>query len=278
MRPATCLLIALLALTGMLVLGRCDGTILNEHVLLSAGDASRNYRVTLTSGETISIELNVTGEGLVELHIFNSSDAPLLDEYDIGTTGLHEPWVVPYNGQFEFVIELTSYSIAYDYQPTVDLVLISSGTGGQPSQTSQANNSTLIDENITVTSVNFGGIFYGNLTAGDKVSLAISTNGSSVSLAIFNSTLGLLYDRENFTSLNDQWTAPSNDTFTFWVFNYQGTAQVHFTVQKAGGFDVLPVVIVVIVILIVLMGAFLLVRRRQPSIPPPPPSAPPPPP
>lgn len=262
----------------MPVLGRCDETILNEHVSLSASDASRSYNVTLTGGATISIKLNVTGEGLIELHIFNSSDAPLLEEYGIGTAGLQEPWVVPYNGQFEFVLELTPDSIAYDYQPTVDLILTSSGTGDQQSPASQANNSTLIDETMTITPTNLGKVFYANLTAGDKISLSMSANGSSACLAIFNSTFGVQYDKENFTSLNDQWTVPNNDTYTFWVFNYQGAAQVHFTVQKAEGFNVLPVVIVVVVILAVLMGAFFIVRRRrQPSIPPPPSTLPPPP-
>jgi hypothetical protein len=95
--------------------------------------------------------------------------------------------------------------------------------------------------------------------------------------------------KEDTDSVNEQWTAPKNDTYDFY-FLHRGSltpdSQVHFTVQKVsegqdggGGFDPTPIVVVVVVLLVVLFSAFFIVRlRKQPPPPPPEEGQPPPPP
>jgi hypothetical protein len=277
MKGAACLLIALFFLAAMPVLVRCDGTLLNEQVTLNADNASKSYVFDLTSGDTISITLSVTGQGFINFHIMNSSDSQLLDRYDLGTEGWQGQWPVPYNDRFEFVIELTLASL--QDEDTVNITLTSAGTSSpQPSPTS---NATLVDEQFTLRSEGYFDSFtdfYVDLTHGDRISLSVSTNGSKISFGIYNSNDtegGLLLERLNITSLNEQWSPPYNDTFDFYFMILEGTAQVHFTVQKiapGGGFDPLLVAVAVVVILVALIAVFLVVRmRKQPPPPPPPP-------
>jgi hypothetical protein len=292
MKGAACLLIALLFLAAMPVLVRCAGTLLNEQVTLNADNASKSYVFDLTSGDTISITLSVTGQGFIDFHIMNSSDSQLLDRYDLGTEGWQGQWTVPYNDRFEFVIELTLASL--EDEDTVSITLTSAGTSGpQPSPTSSAqpsptSNATLVDEQFTLRSEGYFDSFtdfYVDLTHGDRISLSVSTNGSKVSFGIYNSNDtegGLLLERLNITSLNERWSPPYNDTFDFYFMILEGTAQVHFTVQKVaagGGFDPLLVAVAVVVILVALIAVFLVVRMRKqppPPPPPPPPETPPP--
>jgi hypothetical protein len=284
MKGAACLLIALLFLAAMPVLVRCDGTLLNEQVTLNADNASKSYLFDLTSGDTISITLSVAGQGFIDFHIMNSSDSQLLDRYDLGTEGWQGQWTVPYNDRFEFIIELTLASVGDE--DTVGITLTSAGTSSpQPSPTS---NATLVDEQFTLRSEGYFGSFtdfYVDLTHGDRISLSVSTNGSKVSFGIYNSNdteAGLLLERLNITSLNDQWSAPYNDTFDFYFYILEGTVQVHFTMQKVaagGGLDPMLVAVAVVVILVALIAVFLVVRMRKqppPPPPPPPPETPPP--
>jgi mannose-6-phosphate isomerase-like protein (cupin superfamily) len=280
MKGAACLLIALLFLAAIPVLVRCDRTLLNGQVLLNADNASQSYKFDLTSGDMISITLGVTGQGLIDFHIMNSSDSQLLNRYDLGTEGWQGQWTVPYNDRFEFVIELTLVSIGD--ADTVSITLTSGGTSSpQPSPTSSA---TLVNEQFTLRSAGYLDSFmdfYVNMTRDDTISLSVSTNGSKISLRIYNSTdtqAGLLLERPNITSLNEQWSAPYNDNFDFYFYVLEGTALVHFTVQRpagGGGFDPLPIAVIVIFVVAALLAVFLIVRmKRQPPPPPPPPPPP----
>lgn len=274
MRQEAVLFVTLLFLA-VLPLARCDGTLpLNEQVTLDASNPTRSYFYVLTSGTTISMSVSVTGDA-VNFIIFNSTDGQLLNKYDI--TNLDEQWTVPYNGRFEFHIGTTGT------QSTATITL--SSTGGQEPP---PGNTTLVDRQFTITA---GSIYddytdlYANLTSGDKVSISISVDGSPIRFAIYSGAdlSSSLLDRRNVTSVNEEWTAPHDGNFDFYFKILEGTAQVHFTLQKlgsgGGGFDALPIVVVVIVILVVLFSVFLIVRmRKQPPLPPPPAEEPPPPP
>ena len=272
------LLIALLFLA-VLPMAHCDGTLpLNVQVTLDVSNPTKSYFYDLTSGTTISISVSVTGDN-VNFIIFNSTDGQLLSKYDI--TNLDQQWTVPYDGRFEFHIETRGT------QSTATITLSSTG-GGQP----QTGNTTLVNEQFTMTAVSMYNDykdFYANLTSGDRVSISVSVDGSPIRFAIFNSAdiSSSLLDKQNVSSVNEEWTAPRDGNFDFYFKIFDGTAQVHFTLQKlgtgqggGGGFDPTPLAVVVVVLVIVLLVALLIVRmRKQPSpIPPPPEQAPPPPP
>jgi len=268
------LFIALLFLA-VLPLVRCDGTLpLDEQVPLDAYNPTKSYFYDLTSGTTISISVSVAGDA-VNFFIFNSTDGQLLSKYDI--TNLDQQWTVPYDGRFEFHIETSGT------QSTATIML--SSTGGQQPST---GNTTLVDQQFTMTA---GSIYddyrdlYANLTSGDRVSISVSVNGSPIRFAIYSSAdlSSSLLDRQNVTSVSEEWTASHDGNFDFYFKIFEGTAQVHFALQKlgagGGGFDPLPIVVVVMVVLVVLVSAFLIVRmRRQPGLPPPPVAEEPPPP
>lgn len=128
MKGAACLLVALLFLAAIPVLVRCDETLLNEQLALTPDNASRSYKFDLTSGDTISITLGVTGQGLINFHVMNSSDSQLLDKYNIGNQGWQGQWTVPYNDRFEFVIELTTQD---SHAANIKLTSSGTGNGGQ---------------------------------------------------------------------------------------------------------------------------------------------------
>jgi len=277
MKREAVLLIASLFLA-VLPLARCDGTLpLNEQVTLDASNPTKSYFYDLTRGTTISISVSVTGDA-VNFFIFNSTDGQLLSKYDI--TNLDQQWTVPYDGRFEFHIGTSGT------QSTATITLSSTGDQQPP-----PGNTTLVDQQFTITA---GSIYddykdlYANLTSGDRVSISVSVTGSPIRFAIYSSAdlSSSLLDRQNVTSVSEEWTAPHDGNFDFYFKILEGTAQVHFTLQKlgagGGGFDPLPIVVIVMAILAVLVSVFLIVRmRRQHDLPPPPPDAegtPPPPP
>jgi hypothetical protein len=146
----------------------------------------------------------------------------------------------------------------------------------------------LLDESFSVSDTDYGRSFGRSLTAGDKISINITTVGSKISFGIFNSSTEVIYDKENITSLFEDWTAPYNDTFDFFVTTYQGVSDVHLIVQitahgQAGGAGVDPLIMVVVAVVIVavLVAVFFVLRGRkqpqmQPEMPLPPPPPPPP--
>jgi hypothetical protein len=274
MKREVVLFTALLFLA-VLPLARCDGTLpLNEQVTLDASNPTKSYFYDLTSGTTISISVSVTGDS-VNFVIFNSTDGQLLSKYD--TTNVDQEWAVPYDGRFEFLIE----TLGTQSTATISL----SSTGGQQPP---SGNTTLVDQQFTMTAVSIYDDykdFYANLTSGDRVSISVSVNGSSVRFAIYSSAdlSSSLLDRQNVTSVSEEWTAPHDGNFDFYFKIFEGTAQVHFTLQKlgtgGGGLDPLPIVVVVMVVLVVLVSVFLIFRmRRQSGLPPPPGAEEPPPP
>jgi hypothetical protein len=142
------LLIILLCLATIIPIACSDTTILNEQVSLDGYNSSKSYHFNLTKGQTVTISLSVAGDGLIDFYIFNSTDGQLFDEYDVGTEGLQQQWIAPYNDRFEFVIELTIDSLFYEC--TVGIILKTSEPTSQPSPSPQTG-STLIDENVTIT-------------------------------------------------------------------------------------------------------------------------------
>jgi hypothetical protein len=273
MRQEAVLFITLFLLA-VLPLAHCDGTLpLNEQVTLDSSNPTKSYFYVLTSGTTISMSVSVTGDA-VNFFIFNSTDGQLLSKYDI--TNLDEQWTVPYDDRFEFHIETPGT------QSTTTIKLSATG-GEQP----PPGNTTLVDQQFTIIA---GSIYddykdlYANLTSGDRVSLSITVNGNPIRFAIYSSAdlSSSWLDRQNVTSVSEEWTAPHDGNFDFYFKIREGTAQVHFTLQKlgsgGGGLDPLPIVVVVLVALAVLVSVFLIVRmRRQPPLPPPPEIPPPPP-
>jgi hypothetical protein len=274
MRREAVLCIALLFLA-VLPLARCDEELpLNEQVTLGASNPTRNHFYFLTRGTTVSMSISVSGDA-VNFFIFNSTDGQLLNKYDI--TSLNQQWTAPYDDRFEFHIETSGT------QSTITIAL--SSTGGQEAA---SGNTTLVDQQFTI---NAGSIYdnyndlYANLTSGDRVSISVSVDGSPIRFAIFSSAdlSSSLLDRQNVTSVSEEWTAPHDGEFDFYFKILAGIAQVHFTLQKlgsgGGGFDPLPIVVVVMVLVAVLVSVFIIVRmRRQPPLPPPPAGEPPPPP
>jgi hypothetical protein len=155
---------------------------------------------------------------------------------------------------------------------------------------------TLVDENVTL---------YGSgdpltriktwdlaLDGGSTVSISIAVNGDPVNFEIYakDSQDNKLLQKNDVTSVEEQWTVPNSDTFTFWLEgsvngrDAYGNATVHVTIRATagkggGGFDPLPAVVVVLVVIVVLVSAFFIFRLRQQSAlpPPPPPEEPPPP-
>jgi hypothetical protein len=272
-------LLTILLLLAVLPMARCDETLpLNVQLTLDASNPTKSYFITLTSGTTVSMSVSVTGDA-VNFIIFNSTDGQLLNKY--GVTSVDEQWTAPYDGRFEFHIETVGT------QSTATISLSSSG-GGQ----GQTGNTTLQDQQFTISaeSMDYNDYtdFYANLTSGDSVSISVSVDGSPIRFAIFNGTDFLipLLDRQNVSSVNEEWTAPSNGYFDFYFKIHSGTAQIHFTLQKlaagqggGGGFDPTLVVVAVVVVVVVLLVLLLIVRlKKQPSLTPPPPEVAPPPP
>jgi heme/copper-type cytochrome/quinol oxidase subunit 2 len=277
------LLIGLLCVAILIPIVRSDTTILNEQVILNDGNPSKSYQFDLTGGTTISITLTVAGQGLINFHVLDSSDSQLLDAYDVGTEGFQRQWSVPSNGRFEFVIELTLGSSGL--QSTVGIKLTSGSGGEQPSD--DHGGGTLVDQNVTVTPAanpgdfyTSGKDFYLNLTVGERVSMKVTATGSPINLRIYNST-NRLYEKANFTSLDEEWDAPYNDTYDFWLFSQQGTAQVHIALQDVGtggGFDPTLLIVIVVIVLVLVIAAVVVLRvRNRSGFPPPPPPPPPPP-
>jgi hypothetical protein len=109
--------------------------------------------------------------------------------------------------------------------------------------------------------------------------MKISATGSRINFRIYNST-DRLYEKDNITSLNEEWAVPGKDTYDFWIFSLEGTSQVHVTLQKvgSGGFDPTLLIIIVVVVVFAVVAAVLIMRMRKGSLAPPPPPPPPPPP
>lgn len=119
--------------------------------------------------------------------------------------------------------------------------------------------------NMTAQSnVDFLKDFCTNLTSSDRILINLSVIGGPLSLSIYNSALQKLYDKENIASVNEEWSPPYNDTFDFYFRIYDGTAQVHFTLQKVigGGFNILPIVALVVAVVIFLVVAVLVVSQK----------------
>jgi hypothetical protein len=128
--------------------------------------------------------------------------------------------------------------------------------------------------------------FFANLSSGDRVSISASVDGNPVRFLIRSGEARneKLLTRENVNTVSEDWTAPYDDEFQFYFEINEGTAQVHFTLQKVGAgaaaFDPLPTVVVVVIVLLVwFISVLLIVRmRKQPPLPPPAEEPPPPPP
>jgi hypothetical protein len=137
----------------------------------------------------------------------------------------------------------------------------------------------LIDQTATVTGQDpYAKSYYANLTGGDRVSMNIAVTGDPIRLGIYATIDGRIYFKVNITSLNEEWTAPHNDTFEFRIDATEGTSTFHVVVQKAGGgFDPLTAVVIVVVVVVVLLAVVLALRMRkrrpQAPMPPPPPSS-----
>jgi hypothetical protein len=254
-------------------IARSESTLLDEHATLNSDNPSQSYNLNLGGGESVSIALTVSGEGLVDFHILNSTDGQLLDRINVGTEGVQEQWNAPYSDTFEFIVELAAVSVVSEANISLKI-----SSGGSNSQQPTANNGALVDQNITLYYYDQGQDFYLNLTAGEKISIRISATGSNVSLKIYNNTDRIFF-KANFTTMNEEWTAPAQDTYDFFIYNLEGTAQTHITLTRSEGFDpTLPIIIAVAVVL-VLLGALVVLRMRKgrPTVAQPPPPPPPPP-
>jgi hypothetical protein len=140
-------------------------------------------------------------------------------------------------------------------------------------------NTLPIDQQFNMTAqsnVDFLKDFCTDLTSNNRILINLSDTGSPLSLSIYNSALQKLYYKQKITSVNEEWSPPYNDTFDFYFRIYDGTAQVHLTVQKvsAGGFDILPVMASVVAVVIFLVVGILVVsqtirtRKKNKVLPP----------
>jgi hypothetical protein len=119
MKGAAFLLIALLFLAMMPVLVRCAGILDEQGSLDDINNPSQSYKRELTGGTALDINIDgVSRSGSIDFHIFNSTDGQLLDKTNIGTEGYQTHWDVPYNDNFEFLVELTSGDMT-EYHLTV---------------------------------------------------------------------------------------------------------------------------------------------------------------
>ena len=119
MKRAALLLIALLFLATMPVLVRCAGILDEQGSLDDLNNPSQSYKRELTGGTALDINIDgVSRSGSIDFHIFNSTDGQLLDKTNIGTEGYQTHWTVPYNDNFEFLVELTSGDMT-EYHLTV---------------------------------------------------------------------------------------------------------------------------------------------------------------
>jgi hypothetical protein len=269
------LLITLLCCMIVIPLAHSETTLLNEQVDLNSDHASQSYSLHQGSGDSISILLTVSGEGLIDFHILNSTDGQLMDKYDVSTEGLQEQWTAPYSDDFEFIVELAALSAASE--ATVSLKVTSGESANQ-------NGGVLVDQNVTLNYDDMGQDFYLNLTAGEKISIQVSATGSKVFFEIYNGTIDRIFAKANLTSMDEEWTAPKQDTYDFFIYNLEGTAQAHITLAKVGatggGFDPTLLIVVAVVVAIVLVGSLVALRVRKGRLaaaPPPPPPPPPPP-
>jgi hypothetical protein len=133
MKGAAFLAIALLFLAAMPVLVRCETTFLNEQFTLDSSDPQNNsalrvYKIELKSGDKIGITLNVSGQGSVDLDIYNSSSQNLLDKV-FQTQGFQGQWIVPYDDTFDF--DVAVLLLGQPISVTVTITLTSAGTGSQ---------------------------------------------------------------------------------------------------------------------------------------------------
>lgn len=107
-------------------LAHSEATLLDEHATLNSGHASQSYALHLGGGDSISITLTVSGDGLVNFHILNSTDGQLMDKYDVGIEGVQEQWNAPYSDSFECIIELAALSIVSEANVSLKI------TSGEP--------------------------------------------------------------------------------------------------------------------------------------------------
>jgi hypothetical protein len=122
---------------------------------------------------------------------------------------------------------------------------------------------------------------YANLASGDRISINITVTGQPLEFDIIGSGNEYLLTKNDVDSVNEEWTAPRNDTYNLYFLHkggsLTGNSQVHFTAQKlgegqgGGGFDPTPIVIIVIILLVVLVSVFFIFRLRKQPPPPPPP-------
>jgi len=131
MKRAACLAVAFLFLVTMPVLVHCETTFLNEQFTLDSSDPQNNsalrvYKIELKSGDKIGITMTVSGQGSVDLDIYDSSSHNLLDRV-FQTQGYQGQWTVPYDDTFDFYV-----AVLLPGEPvsvTVAIALTSAGTG-----------------------------------------------------------------------------------------------------------------------------------------------------
>lgn len=142
-QKTTLILIFKLLILGMLVsLAYCDETLpFNQQTVLNNTNPTKSYFFNLTSGDTISITISVTGDS-INFVIFNSTDGQLLSKYN--TQGVQESWTAPYDGRFEFHIETSGN------EANVTMTLTSSH---QPGETGGGFDPTIIIIIIVVAAV-----------------------------------------------------------------------------------------------------------------------------
>jgi hypothetical protein len=197
--------------------------------------------------------------------------------FNWSVTSVNEDWTVPYDDSFRFYFNIDEGTAQ------IHFTVQKSTTQGIPLDLRFSMDSRYYDYSYRD--------FYANLTSGDRISINIAVNGDRIVFQVYNSSEtsgGRLLDKQNVTSVNEEWTAPYSDRFDFYFEINEGDAQIHFTAQKVtedgepvdggGGLDPLPIVVVVVVLLVVFISAFLIIRVRKQSkasVPPPPPPPPP---
>jgi hypothetical protein len=131
MKGAAFLFIVLFLVAVLTVPVRCDMSLVNAQFTLtnsSLENSAKSYFINLTSGETVGITLQVSGQGVIIFSIDNSTSDQIFEHSDIRTDGWQGQWTAPYNGRFDFTVSLNLYPGLGD-EATVSFAVTSAGTG-----------------------------------------------------------------------------------------------------------------------------------------------------
>lgn len=143
----------------------------------------------------------------------------------------------------------------------------------------------LIDEHADLTFVIPSKDFYRVLAGGDRIQINVTADGDPITFAIYNNASEKLYNKDYVNSVFEQWTAPYNDTFDFYIVCNQLASSVTLRVDivgtgpVSGGFDPMIIAIIAIVVVaVLLLATFFILRTKRKVVATPPPPPPPPPP